>query len=62
MLQNSYRKVGFTMLTDLEKKALEDTVKEGSDRRALQQRLENYLEKVLESIITEEEKGDEGSA
>ena len=44
------------MLTDLEKKAIEDTVKEGPDRRTLQLRMEKYLEEVLDSITEEERK------
>lgn len=42
------------MLTDLEKKALEDIVREGPDTKTLQQQLENYLRQVLEDIVTEE--------
>lgn len=50
------------MLTDSEKKLLEDIVKEDPDRRVLQQRLGNYLEKVLDDIIAKEETTDERPA
>ena len=43
------------MLTDEQKQALEHLIKENPDRRGLQQRLQRYVDNLLERIIATED-------